>query len=134
MTGVHQFLALASALACVVLVGASVWSWLAARRSGGARDHRLAVDRAILVAVAAITAAGLVGVVLFVSGSRPGDGLHLLYGVAAVVTPLVGWWLAVRRGEGSEPVLGRRRARRNGVIAIASLILLGVILRLFLTG
>ena len=134
MTGVHQILGVASALASTLLVAASLWSWVAGRRSGGGRDHRLAVDRAILVVLGGIAAAGAVGVLLFVSGSRPADPLHLLYGVAALATPVVGWWLAVRRPEGGGVEVTRRGARRDGFLVVAALILVGVILRLFFTG
>jgi cytochrome bd-type quinol oxidase subunit 2 len=133
MTELHQILGIVTGVGSAILVVASVWSWLAARRSAGERDHRLAVDRAILFVVAAVGAAAVLGLVMLVTGSRPADALHLLYGVAAIATPLVGWWLAARRADDGG-ASARRRPRRDGFLVIASLILAGVIVRLFMTG
>lgn len=132
MTTLHQFVADVLVLESAALLVAAGWSFGAERRSAGTRDHRLAVDRLILVVLGTIIANAVVGGVLLAGGSRPADGLHLLYGPAAFLTPLIGWWLAgrTRSGDGQRP----SRSRRNSWMVAACVVLLGLELRLFMTG
>jgi hypothetical protein len=113
------------------LLAASAWSFASGRRSGGARDHRRAVDRLILVITAVVAANGLLGSALLITGSRPADPLHLLYGPIALVTPALGWWLG---GRGARPPGQPDRSRRDAWLLVASIVLLGVEARLFATG
>jgi hypothetical protein len=132
MTELHQFVADVLVLESAALLIAVLSSFAAGRRSAGLRDHRLAVDRLILLVLGTVLANGVVGGALIATGSRPADGLHLLYGPAAFVTPLIGWWLAGRAGsdDGQRPP----RSRRDGWLVAASAVLLGLVLRLFMTG
>ncbi len=136
MTELHQIAALAAAVASVALLVAAAWSFLAARRSGGRADHRFAVDRLVILATAAIGLGGLLGAGLLVGGGRPADPLHLLYGPVALVTPAAGWWMGHRGGsDGTGPATGRDvPARGDGWLVVAAIVLIGVELRLFLTG
>jgi hypothetical protein len=130
VTVAHAAVAWAIAVGAAALLVLAAWSWLAARRSVGRRDHRFAVDRLVLVveAVAALNVA--IGVLLYATGSRPIDQLHLLYGLVAVVTLPLGWWFGGRpAADGS---ISRRR--RDAWIAVAAAILVGVTVRLFMTG
>jgi hypothetical protein len=73
---------------------------------------------------------GLAGLFLLANGPPPADSLHLLYGSAALVTLPVGVWLG-RRGRGA----GSAGApRRDGWLVVAAIVLLGIELRLFMTG
>jgi hypothetical protein len=129
ITGAHQLLGYASVAVTLVLLVVASWSALAARTSSGVRDHRFAVDRAILGLLAVVAIAGLVGLGLLVGGGRPADLLHVIYGVAALVTAPVGYWLARRRaGQTSGHV------RRDMWVVVAAVVLLGLELRLFMTG
>ena len=113
----------------VVLLAVASWSALAARGSSGARDHRFAVDRAILGLLSVVAIAGLVGLVLVLQGARPTDLLHLVYAVAALVSAPVGYWLARRGG-----IRNPGRGRRDVWVAAAAVVLLGLELRLIMTG
>ena len=125
----HVILAVAAAAASLVVVAAAIWSALAGRRSGGRQDHRWAVDRAVLAVLGGVFAAGLVGAVLLVTGSRPADPLHYLYGPAALIALPVAIWIGAR----ATPA-GSSRVRRDVWTAAGGLVLLGIVLRLFATG
>jgi hypothetical protein len=124
----HQFVAWGVVIITIALAVAAGWSVIEARRSAGARDHRFAVDRLVLVALAVLVLNLLIGAALLVGGRRPVDALHLVYGPAAVVTLPIGWWLATRHRDGA------RGARRDVWLLVASLVLLGLEARLFMTG
>jgi hypothetical protein len=126
---VHLVLAVVATAASLVVIASAIWSAAAGRRSGGRRDHRSAVDRAVLVVLGSALAAGLVGVVLFGTGSQPADPLHFLYGPAAVIALPVAIWVGARGAPG-----GSSRVRRDVWTAGGGLVLLGIVLRLFATG
>ena len=130
MTDAHQFLARVVVAATIAMLLASLWSVISARRSEGRVDHRFAVDRLVLLVIGLIAANGIVGSFLLAGGSRPADALHLLYGPAALVTLPIGVWLS-RRGRG--PARGAA-SRRDSWLVAAVLVLLGIELRLFMTG
>ena len=64
------------------------------------------------------------GVILLATGTRPADGLHLLYaGIAVVMVPL------------ARSFTGRSRARGSAVLLLVAFVALGAVLyRLFTTG
>jgi heme A synthase len=125
----HVTLAVVAAIASLVVIAAAIWSAVAGRRSAGHRDHRSAVDRAVLVVLGSVLAAGLIGAVMLATGSRPGDPLHFLYGPAALIALPVAISVGARRtGTGSS------RVRRDVWTAGGGLVLLGIALRLFATG
>ena len=144
MTELHQFVAAVAVAGSVGLLLAAVWSFVTGRRSAGQRDHWLAVDRLILFTMGAIAVAAWVGIGLVVGGAQPADGLHLLYGPAAFVAPALGWWYGGRRPAGTggpadadgrtSPDAAPRRTRRDAWIIVATVVLLGIELRLFATG
>lgn len=118
MDTIHQFLAYA-VLAAVV--GGAVWSAALARtgRTGGARfeQYQAAVVSLIILGAA-------IGLIMLASGSRPADGLHLLYAVIAIaVIPL------------ARSFLGGTGGRRAGALMLAAFVALGAIgYRLLTTG
>ena len=84
----------------------------------------------MLLVVGLIAVNGIAGLLLLAAGSRPADALHLLYGPAALITLPGGVWLS-RRGRGH----ARGAASRgDGWLVVAVLVLLGIELRLFMTG
>lgn len=109
---------------------AAIWSWLAARSSGGARDHRFAVDRLVIAALGAVALVVLLGLAVLAGGARPADPLHVVYGVAALATIPVAWGLGSRRPAGGAP----SRRRRDAWLVLAAAVMLGIELRSFLTG
>jgi hypothetical protein len=126
----HQVAALATIGVTIALLGAAAWSWVAARRTDARLDHRFAVDRLALAVEAFIAVNVALGGLLLATGERPSDPLHLLYGVAALVTLPVGWWWGGRPdGSGATS-----RRRRDGWLLLAVAILVGVELRLVATG
>ena len=130
MAEAHQIVGWGAVALTAALLAAAGWSAFDGRRSGGATDHRFAVDRLVLLVVAAIALNGVFGSVMLATGARPADPLHLLYGPAALVTAPVAWWLGGRRrGAGRAS-----RLRRDVWLAIACALLLGIELRLFATG
>ena len=132
MSDAHQIVFIVAVGLTVALLGSAVWSVAAGRGSGGARDHRFAVDRLILLVAGAVAMNGLLGVALLAGGSRPADPLHLLYGPVGLATPVVGWWIGGRRPAGAEG--SAHRARRDAWLVVASIVLLGIELRLMATG
>jgi hypothetical protein len=88
------------------------------------RLHRFALDRLLLALLAFVAVGELTGLGMLVTGARPLDPLHLLYGAAALLVPAVARWL------------GRRpEARRRGAwLAAGSLAVAGVLFRLWTTG
>ena len=130
MSEAHQIGGSVVLAVTAALLVAAGWSAVEGRRSGGTSDHRFAVDRLLLVAVAGVGLNDVVGLGLLLTGARPADLLHLLYGAAALVTAPGGWWLGGRWRAG-RPL---PRIRRDVGIAIAAALLLGIELRLFATG
>ena len=129
MTDLHHLLAILVVAATVTLLAASGWSASATRRSGRTRDHRFAVDRLVLAVIGLVVANGLVGLVLIGTAGRPADALHLLYGPAALATLPVGVSLSRRA---SARAAAPRRS--DGWLVVATIVLLGIELRLFATG
>ena len=67
---------------------------------------------------------GLVGIALFLGGSRPHDGLHWLYGILLVILlPIAATYTS-----------GRDRRREPLVYGIAGIFMAGLTLRAFTTG
>lgn len=129
MSEAHALIGSAAIAAPLVVVGAAVWSVVAAQRSGGRVDHRFAVDRAVLAELFLLAAAGLVGMALLLGGSQPADPLHLVYGPAALLcVPLA----IVIGGRGSPEHASRQR--RDMWTAGGAIVLLGLGLRLVATG
>jgi hypothetical protein len=117
LQSVHEFLAVAAVAAVVVAVA---WAALlvftgrdAGRRFRGA--ERVVIGLIVLAAVA--------GAVQFATGARPADGLHLLYGGAAIVVIPVA--RSFQNGAGS---------RAGIVMLLGFVVLAGVLYRLFATG
>jgi hypothetical protein len=130
VTDLHRLLGILAVAATVALLVAGGWSAIAARRSGGEADHRFAVDRLVLIVLALLATNGLIGLVQIVTGLRPADPLHLLYGPAALISLPVGAWLSRRSERGAAATARRREAWMIG----AAVVLLGIELRLIVTG
>jgi hypothetical protein len=130
MTDAHQFLARVVVAATIAVLLAGLWSMMPARRLEARVDHRFAVDRLVLLVVGLLAANEIAGLFLLADGSRPADVLHVLYGAAALVTLPVGVWLS-RRGP-TDP--DAAVPRRDGWLVAAAVLLLGIELRLFMTG
>jgi hypothetical protein len=129
MTGVHGSLGWALVVGAAILALAAVWSAVAARRSGGGRDHRLLVDRIVLGLLALVGCGGLLGLGLLAGGSRPADPLHLVYGPASLLTLPVAIWIGARGSRVDRP-----RLRRDLWTAGGAIVLVGIGLRLIATG
>lgn len=82
------------------------------------------LDRLILTAIGITVAAGIVGLGLILTGARPSDALHVVYGV------LPGLCIAAGR------YLGRQqRGRSQAAWVLASVVLsLGILARLAMTA
>jgi hypothetical protein len=126
----HQIGGWAAVALTAALVAAAVRSVWAGRRTSGANDHRFAVDRLVLLVATVVAVNGAIGGVILVTGGRPADPLHLLYGPAALVTAPVAWWLGGRPGRRG----ATSRLRRDAWILVGAALLLGIELRLFATG
>jgi hypothetical protein len=130
VTDAHQFLSGLAVIATVSVLGAIGWSAWTRRASSGAADRRFAVDRLILLTIGVVAVNGLIGLVLLGTGARPADPLHLLYGPAALVCLPVGIWLGRRGPDGA----GSVSRRREIWLATAAVVLVGIELRLVMTG
>ena len=129
MRDLHHLLAILVVVATVTLLAAGGWSAFATRRSGGTRDHRFAVDRLVVAVIGLVLVNGLLGLVLIGTDGRPADALHLLYGPAALVTLPVGVSLSRRAS-----VRAAAPQRSDAWLVVATIVLLGIELRLFATG
>lgn len=129
VTAVHQLLGITSVVVSLIVVGAAVWSGVAARRSDGRVDHRFAVDRAVLAELFLIAVAGLVGMALLINGSHPSDPLHLVYGPAAMICLPVAMVIGARASAGRSS-----RLRRDVWTVSGGIVLFGLGLRLIATG
>jgi hypothetical protein len=110
------------ALAIVVAFGGVVVAIVAIGWSRFGRPGRLAVDRALLGAIVIVIVAIGSGLVLLAAGSRPADGLHLLYAaVALLVLPAVRFPAAFAR-------------RRGLAIGVGAVVLVALVVRLAQTG
>jgi hypothetical protein len=127
---VHQIVADAVVAATIGLLAAAAWSVATVRRSNGDRDHRFAVDRLLVAVVVLVAFNDLLGLLLLGGSARPADPLHLLYGVAALVTLPTAWAVGGRRRGGRAAT----RLRRDVWIVGAAIVMLGLELRLFMTG
>ncbi len=118
MSDLHRLLAeVGLALA---LVGAA---WSAVLVVSSRAPGRLYLVNLIWVVIVLVLGAAL-GAVMLVTGSGPRDGLHLVYGVLAVVT------LPIAALVGS----ARSRGQQAGVGLIATVMLVLIVLRLFQTA
>ncbi len=118
IVGLHWFLALASA-AAMALVGLEAAVRAVQQRAPGVLTAR--ASAAVLVLLG-ITAAGGLGI--FLGGGRPHEWLHFLYAVLAFAAVPVTDVVA----HGASP---RTRALATAIAALVGLVL---ILRLFMTG
>ena len=131
MTAAHQTVAWIAVAVTIGVLAVAAWSWGTGRRSGGREDHRFAVDRLLLLAVAVVAVSALAGVTIVATGGRPTDPLHLLYGVLALGALPLGWLIGGRASSGA---VTPARPRRDAWIGVSAAILLAIVLRLFLPG
>jgi hypothetical protein len=129
VVALHIILAAVATAASLVVVASAIWSAVVGRRSGGRRDHRSALDRAVLVVLGSVLSADVIGAILLLAGSRPADPLHLVYGPAALVALPLAIWIGAR-SVSADP----SRVRRDVWTAGGGIVLLGIVLRLFATG
>ncbi len=119
LTQLHLALFALTVLAAAVLLVVAVAGLVSGRYS------RLWVDRLILVGLGGVALTTVVGPALILSGEQPSDGLHFLYAAVALLALPVG-----RAVSGS-----MKTARRRGAaVVVAAVVLLGVLLRLYMTG
>jgi hypothetical protein len=117
MQAVHRSLA----IVVLLLAAAFTVAALGAAWRGGSRPWLEWTER-IVAAVIGLEA--LAGVVLYGTGHRPEETLHLLYGVAALIALPFGGYFAAE----APP---RPRA---AVLAFAGILTVGIIFRSFATG
>jgi hypothetical protein len=117
MNAIHLLIAQAIVL-YFALVG--VWGvFLALRR----QPFNSAYQGALVIALVLGVVQALVGVLLLVSGTRPRDDLHYLYGLSIIVAlPLV------------QQYITRRTVSRPLAYGLASLFMMGLAIRAFTTG
>jgi hypothetical protein len=130
VTVAHQFLGIVAVIATIVLLALGAWSAVAVRRSRGAAAHRFAVDRMVLAVIGLLATNAILGLLVIGTGGRPADALHLLYGPAALVCLPAGVWLGRRH----ETAVGPATIRRETWLIGATVVLLAIEVRLFMTG
>jgi hypothetical protein len=114
----HAVLAWLAVAGALALLGAAILT--ATRRD---ESYRL-LDRAILVQLGTLALAALSGLAFTVGGTLPRDPLHFLYAVVGLlIAPGVRFW--TRR-------VDARKMGRWQIVAAA--VVLGAVLRLFMTG
>ena len=114
----HAFVAWLAVAGALVLLGAAILT-----ATGRTQSHVL-LDRGILVQLATMVIAAVTGLALPVVGRLPADSLHFLYAVVGfVVAPIARY--ATRAAD------DRRQGRWQ---VVAAVVVLGAVLRLFMTG
>jgi hypothetical protein len=114
----HALLAWLATAALVLVLAVAL-----ATASGRLASYR-ALDRALIVQLAASAVASLVGIATFVAARPVSDPLHLLYGVILTGLPT-----------GARVAAQGRTARSVGRwVAIGALVAVGATLRSFMTG
>ncbi len=113
----HRSLAILTIIAAIVVGGVSIGG------SVPGRSLRFARDRAILAATGLVAVGALTGLVLLATTRGPHEGLHFVYAAAAMLTIPI-----ARLGGGA---LGRNRRL---AVAIAALITVALVVRLYQTG
>jgi hypothetical protein len=78
----------------------------------------LAIDQGV------VTIQSLIGVILLITGHRPGDNLHYLYGVAAVLTLPTAYLMSN----------GGRERRDSGLFGLGAVFLVFIAIRAIMTG
>jgi uncharacterized MAPEG superfamily protein len=118
MEAIHRLIAYGAIPLIVTGIGVSILL-VAARRAGGA-----AFDRFQAAVVSVLFVGSVSGAVLFASGMRPTDGLHLLYAAVALATvPL------------ARSFTGRSGGLGTAALLLAAFVVLGALLfRLITTG
>jgi hypothetical protein len=118
VTVLHAWLAIAATAAGAAILAASLLAVL------GAPVTRRLLDRLLLVLLATAGLAALLGPVIWIGGRPPADPLHALYGAVAVLA-----LPATRAVAGRRPVASTARW-----LLLGSLVTLGALLRLWMTG
>ena len=126
MAAIHLASAFLAVAATMVLIGAAAWSWWAGRDAQAGRDHRFAVDRAVLLVFWMLVVAAAIGLASLLAEGGPRDGLHLAYGVLGPVTLVIAVGLIRSRGW--------NRGRMDEAMVVTGLVLLAIEARLYLTG
>lgn len=116
--------ALHAALGWITVATAIVTVVAAVLTARGRLGSRTPLDRAILAHLGAAIAASAVGLALLATGRPLGDPLHAVYAAVAVGAVPVGRYLS---RDGPTPRIGRH-------VAVGGLLVLGALLRLFMTG
>lgn len=129
MTAAHNLFGLGLVIGSLAIAAAAIWSAIAGRLSGGRTDHRHLVDRAVLTILGLLLVAGFLGLLLFLTGSRPADPLHFLYGPASLIALPIAIWIGARRASATGS-----RVRRDSWTAGGAVVLFGLGLRLVATG
>ena len=125
VTPVHVILAAIAAGGTVTLLVA------AALAASGRPILRTLVDALLVIVLTAIVAGAATGGVLLAVGPGPADVLHALYAGVAVVALPIARVVGARR----DPPAGRTTSRGIGRWLVAgSLVTLGILLRLWMTG
>jgi hypothetical protein len=83
----------------------------------------------VLLVVGSVAVAELIGVALLLTGARPADPLHFLYGAAALIVLPV----AISFGARTSSV-DASRIRRDAWTVVGGIVLLGILFRLYATG
>jgi hypothetical protein len=117
----HGWLANATAVVAVAIVAAGASAGLGILTGSRARRW---MDRALLVLIAVVAAASVVGVIVLVAVGPPREWLHVVYAAVAL------WAVPVARA------VGRARAstRIGWWVAAGGLVTLAALLRLWGTG
>jgi hypothetical protein len=113
---IHKTLAYA---AVVLVVGGIAWTIVLALRTRQAGPLFVRFQAAT---VTVLVVAAAIGAVNLVTGAHLGDGLHLLYGAAAIIA------IPIARS------FGKGRPRASAVMLLAFVALGGILYRLFATG
>lgn len=118
LDGIHRLLAYAIVALALAGIGWSAYL-VATGRAGGP-----AFERFQAAVVSGLVVAAASGLILFATGARPAEGLHLLYSVVAIaLIPL------------ARSFVGRANGRAAAALLLAAFVVLGgVLYRLFKTG
>jgi hypothetical protein len=128
MSGFHGLVGQIALVLAIVLAIVATALFALGQRPMAVRLGRL-VDIVAIAAIGAVVIALVIGPLLLITGLRPADMLHVVYGLAALAAVPIAWFVGVwrERGPGYHP-------SRYGWVAIGGFVLVGLTLRLIQTG
>ncbi len=118
LLNLHTRLSISATIYAFALGAWAAWNFF---RAGGVSGNYLG---ALMVGELLVIAQGIIGGLMLLVGGRPGDPIHLLYGILVALL----WPLAYAYTQ------GRTDRRESGIYALVGFFIFGLAIRAIMTG